>query len=319
MDSSSLIRAILAECEVLTPQELEALIQGMFDDHDIADLYGRSAFAPLTPHPASASELRSLRFNVAADNRRLILQMAGDNLPRTIKLNLGSIRTHLGNNRPKYVICMDDTVSCAVRYAKELQLTEPKANVCLLNFANGHIPGGGYKYGAKAQEEDICRQMPELYASFMRDRHNLYPFGSCAKRSNVLFTQSVSVVRKGEYYLYEIIPGRNRLNNISVVSAAAPNVKKGEKFIHKYVKRSIKTIMQAPLAGDKYCRIMILGAWGCGAFGCDPQEMARLFAEVLNEGYDRIFNKVVFAIPPGANHNCFKQVLEQAHFVFEDS
>eukprot|EP00913_Durusdinium_trenchii_P033734 g31580.t1 len=38
----------------------------------------------------------------------------------------------------------------------------PSQKVVGLNFANGQHVGGGYKNGAIAQEEDLCRRMPTL-------------------------------------------------------------------------------------------------------------------------------------------------------------
>jgi uncharacterized protein (TIGR02452 family) len=42
---------------------------------------------------------------------------------------------------------------------------------------------------------------------------------------------------------------------------------------------------------------LVLSAFGCGAYGTPPKEMARLFHEVLDsEKYKGVFNKIVFAI-----------------------
>ena len=43
-------------------------------------------------------------------------------------------------------------------------------------------------------------------------------------------------------------------------------------------------------------RGLVLGAWGCGAFGNDTNEIARLFREVLEEPFRGAFEHVLFAI-----------------------
>merc|ERR1719460_2946857 len=78
--------------------------------------------------------------------------------------------------------------------------------VCALNYANGQVAGGGYKNGATAQEEDLCRQFPTLYSTLYNGvRDGLYPFGPCtlgtgtdkgtAKYSDVLYTSGLSLAR----------------------------------------------------------------------------------------------------------------------------
>jgi uncharacterized protein (TIGR02452 family) len=42
---------------------------------------------------------------------------------------------------------------------------------------------------------------------------------------------------------------------------------------------------------------LVLSAFGCGAYGTPPKEMARLFHEVIeSERYKNTFKKIVFAI-----------------------
>jgi len=41
---------------------------------------------------------------------------------------------------------------------------------------------------------------------------------------------------------------------------------------------------------------LVLGAWGCGAFGCDPIDIDQIFAKALNNQYDGVFDFISFAI-----------------------
>ena len=50
---------------------------------------------------------------------------------------------------------------------------------------------------------------------------------------------------------------------------------------------------------------IVLGAWGCGAFGNDPYDIARLFKKALEENFFGAFVHVVFAIADWSNDDRF--------------
>jgi hypothetical protein len=62
-------------------------------------------------------------------------------------------------------------------------------------------------------------------------------------------------------------------------------------------------------------RVLILGAWGCGAFGCPTEEMAELFCKTMQEtNCMRLYDEVHFAIPAmdnGDNHTGYLNVMQK--------
>merc|ERR1719346_355651 len=80
----------------------------------------------------------------------------------------------------------------------------------------------------------------------------------------------------------------------------------------------MRTILIAPRLKDPRVDTIVLGAWGCGAFGNDPQIMASLFAQVLQEEPLRqLYREVHFAIPPGnENAEVFDQAFSAAGLPF---
>lgn len=50
-------------------------------------------------------------------------------------------------------ICNVDTLTASLELG----------DAACLNFANAEFPGGGYLHGARAQEEDLCRLLPQLH------------------------------------------------------------------------------------------------------------------------------------------------------------
>jgi len=201
------------------------------------------------------------------------------------------------------------------------------AAVCCLSFANGaggaHI-GGGYKRGARAQEEDLCRQIPGFYTSLYRASRKLYPFGPTTYKgprdpgrySDVAFTPNLLVKRSSCSEGYKLLSAEESAT-VGVVSAAAPNVAFGsppDVFVEDLVALAIQAIFVAPKLQDPRVDTLVLGAWGCGAFGNPPETMAKHFAHVLdNLQLGRLYREVHFAIPHGGpNFAAFEKVLRAA-------
>lgn len=153
---------------------------------------------------------------------------------------------------------------------------DPTNRICGLNFANGSRVGGGYKTGARAQEEDLCRRIPNLYTTlFNASKDGMYPFGPCtctspsdpAKYSDVLYTPDVVVARFGEDDMYQFLPTSQQAK-VSILTAAAPNVNfASEVYDINLMYKTIKAIFIGPKYIDPHTTILVLGAWGCGAFG----------------------------------------------------
>lgn len=69
-------------------------------------------------------------------------------IPPNMKINLP---TNITQTKTKFAVIGKSTVETAILYATK---TSKKM---ILNFASGRHPGGGYKTGAVAQEESLCR------------------------------------------------------------------------------------------------------------------------------------------------------------------
>jgi len=159
-----------------------------------------------------------------------------------------------------------------------------------LNFANGVHPGGGFLYGAKAQEEVLCRSSA-LYETLLDDpmyeEHASRPTPDSTSWS--IYSPDVPVFRTdGGAFLPE--PWL-----LSFITCAAP------------VASSIGKEVAAPLLKARIHRVLsiaevynysslVLGAWGCGAFGNDPLQTAQDFRHALENEFSGSFSEIVFAI-----------------------
>jgi len=272
--------------------------------------------------------IRALLKSVSRSNYDLTRSCYSREVPRTVRVSSSDARQRVqGHGRePRYSISGLGTGDALLLLAR--QLAPAGRTVCALNFANGQHIGGGYLTGASAQEEELCRQFPTLYTSLKgaADFAGGYPFGPSTLRgpgdpggyADVLLTggQGGGLVarRANRAQGYRILDEDTEvLDNITLVSAAAPNVKQREVFDAGLVRQAMRTIMVAPRLHDRRVDAIVLGAWGCGAFGCDPHVMAQLFAEVLvQDGLGRLYREVHFAIPPSENADAFEQTLTRA-------
>ncbi len=185
----------------------------------------------------------------------------------------------------------------------------------VMNFANAHKAGGGFKLGANAQEESLCR-CSTLYASISSSkaaemyRHNNTHLSS-VESDYMLLSPEVCVFRDNGGELLE------KPFTAAVITVPAPNKRgaalfAGEKKTAAAMTRRIR-IMLRIAAKNKY-RNLVLGAWGCGAFGNPPDKVAEYFRSVLiDEEYGRCFDEVCFAVygsPNGTNITAFMRAFD---------
>lgn len=199
------------------------------------------------------------------------------------------------------------------------KLVEESYNPAILNLASNVSPGGGYHKGTNAQEESLC-QRSTLSCS-------LYQFGDCSKKwirdsgffkekeypldinFGGIYSPGVTFFRKNAKENYGYLECPFSCGVVSVASIA--NREKNE-FVDedaRYVDENgqlnaegvkiqankIATIFRIALTNGHDS--IVLGAFGCGAYRLDPEQIASLFEAVLNqEEFKGQFKKVVFAI-----------------------
>lgn len=207
----------------------------------------------------------------------------------TIPLSISLIRRY----EPLLSVSLVGNKNCYIKfYQAPSEMTALKmiaedfesARVCILNFADRKIPGGLYLQGAQTQEESLCRAMPGLYRSLALS--NAYPYQSY---ETILWTPR-TWIHRGEKQSWLSQPIA-----VSIISAAAPNLCEGEEFKEAEFLPLLESILICPYLFDD-CNILILGAFGCGAFRNDPVRVAHCFGLAIQK-YGHLYSKIIFAIP----------------------
>ena len=194
--------------------------------------------------------------------------------------------------------------------------------VGVLNFADAVTPGGAVLYGASTQEEAICR-CSTLYENISKDAM-LEVFYQPHKLLNVLYNDDIIytpdvVVFKEDTSEANMLP-KEEWYPVDVITCAAPYLgaipKEERKMISTFelmliFSTRIERILE--VAKKKGAEVLILGAFGCGAFANPPEIVAKVFKEAL-EIYGKYFESVEFAVycaeEETRNYKVFKEVLE---------
>ncbi len=185
--------------------------------------------------------------------------------------------------------------------AEKLSQKYPDEKICVLNFASATNPGGGVRTGARAQEESLCRcstlfpcldtqKLTEKYYNFHINLRNTLYTHMC------IYTPDIFVIKTDTN-----IPERmteDKWYKTDVITCAAPNLRHNPDMISKdelfsiHEKRAKMILTSAILNGDS---VIVLGAFGCGAFKNDPFTVAKAYRRVLDElgGY---FKHIEFAV-----------------------
>jgi uncharacterized protein (TIGR02452 family) len=201
------------------------------------------------------------------------------------------------------------------------QLCENHTRVGVLNFASGKNPGGGFLRGTEAQEETLARSSA-LYNSLTQEQCKPY-YDMNRESSDPFYTDAMiwspdcPVFRDDEGNL---LPDPY---TVDILTCAAPNYRgfvesskrKGHKESEASLRYKMKNAFEQRLhkvlqTFDHHgVPVLLLGAWGCGVFGNDPTMVAKAFLKKLQTDFREKFEAVIFAIPPGPNHNVFAETL----------
>lgn len=171
-------------------------------------------------------------------------------------------------------------------------------NPLVLNMASRNHPGGGVESGAGAQEEYLFRT--SNYAATLYPLRNCYPMD---RNFGGIYSPSVTVFRGLEENGYPYLKEPFITNFVAVAALNNPSVN-GKSYAkaeeRKGMVNKIRTILG--IAAKNNHRVLILGAFGCGAFHNPASEVARIFKEELeSETFKNRFEKVIFSIK--SDHN----------------
>lgn len=215
----------------------------------------------------------------------------------------------LASDAPLVAVTPDRTFQAASR----LVSTYPGVRCAVLNFASPVNPGGGVTVGAKAQEECLCRcstlypclNQPLLWEGYYhpnRDAHNKISTDAC------IYTPSVTVFKE-DAQLPRLMADYHWFG-VDVITCAAPNLRGGVdisdgELYEIHVSRARRILSVAAAEG---VRILVLGAFGCGAFVNDPFVVASAWHAVVGElgGWFDVIEFAIWKPPMGSiNYDVF--------------
>lgn len=198
------------------------------------------------------------------------------------------------DSKTKYIVSEKRSFEAAQAY--------PGKKVAVLSFANNHSIGGA-PFSAGAQEESLCRAstlypcIKALDNEFYVLHRHLYETGIINHLGNddLIYTPDVVVFKTDERTdpVYPQMMEPKDWYKVNIITCAAPELRYGYKpdNYKAIITSRIKKILD--VAAKEQNEVLILGAWGCGAFKNPTDVVARVFKELL-KNYN--FETVEFAM-----------------------
>ena len=221
------------------------------------------------------------------------------------------------SNEYNIIITPDRTLEAVQKYYIS---KDKKGKIGVLNFASAKKPGGGVWTGARSQEESLCRAStlyPCLTTEFLKDNYYSYHIEKKSENTNrIIYIPNILVFKSDNNVFSEMLDEKDWYN-IDIITCPAHN-QRAYKVQYEKLKEinyyKIKAIIECAVEND--VDNLILGAYGCGAFGNDPQLVSEAFKKILiDEEYYKYIENVHFAIfttlNDAKNLNEFKHTFEK--------
>ena len=189
-----------------------------------------------------------------------------------------------------------DTTQAILEINNIFQTRDKKYKITALNFASYTSPGGKFIEGSNAQEESLCHssnlynilaQCPDYYIE------NKKHFNQNLFTDRALYSPNV------------VFHNQQKTNFVKadILTCAAPNWTRAQEYENINKLQNTLTLFQRmqfikSIAETQQVDVLILGAWGCGVFGQDPQEVAQCFNFVFDK---TTIKNIVYAVPKDIN------------------
>lgn len=166
--------------------------------------------------------------------------------------------------------------------------------IIALNFANAMYAGGGYILGGSAQEESLCRASMLYYTIktqkrfYIKNRLHILPDYT----DTMIYSHNVPLIRNENSELLDKFMSCDFITCPAVNRTFAKFIF-SDKNINNKMSVRIKRIIS--LAVSENPDIIILGAFGCGAFGNKRETIYKIFEDTIN-AYIPDNIKVIFAV-----------------------
>lgn len=154
-----------------------------------------------------------------------------------------------------------------------------RARVAILNMASPLRPGGGVLSGASSQEEWLCTRTT-LYPSLREEFYRLPEVGGVYTPDVLVFrgwNQAASELdKKDRFYVDAISAAMLRFPDIEGEGEESSYAEQKDRDLVISKMRAVLRIVRL-----KGAEKIVLGAWGCGAYGNPVGEIARAWKKVL--------------------------------------
>ncbi|MCU0394083.1 MAG: TIGR02452 family protein [Thermoflexibacter sp.] len=187
------------------------------------------------------------------------------------------------------------------------RLSATQKRIFCLNFASAKNAGGGFLGGAQAQEESLARSSG-LYPCLTKFQAEFYDYHR--RQTDTYYSDKMIYSPQVPVFKDDTGSLLHNFYEVSFLTSPAVNVgalkQKGEfdqtKADKIMLARTEKLLSIALVKGYQH---LVLGAWGCGVFQNDPQEVARYFAKLLtpNGLFANCFQHIIFAVLSSKDNN----------------
>lgn len=198
-----------------------------------------------------------------------------------------------------------DTVSAALA-----EWNGTDAHICILNFASYKNPGGKFLEGSSAQEECLCHESNLYNILEMRDKDYYLPHRGKGQSNNALYYNEA-------LYTPNVIFEKNGIKfECDVLTCAAPNYAAARRYFGVTARENAEVLRSRiefiwKIMELNNVQTAILGAFGCGVFGQDPNLVAQYMNDIFKQSS---ISTIVYAVPRGLNernYQAFERRIEQ--------